>query len=450
MVITMSDDQENVSINVWRILMFRSKAPASDHRSAVQETQPPTRILVIGAGYAGLLFTMRLAGKVAGQNVHISLVNESDTFTQRPRLHQFATNQAVQWRSLPQMLRRTHVQFIQGRVTSIDPAHHEIVIMHQQQTHHMEYDYLVYALGSETDRKTVPGVAEYAYTLAARGPLSAAALRDTLPSIEARGGQVVVAGGGATGIETAAEVASAYPHIKVRLVTREPLALFLNKSVAGSIRRRLVRLGVEIIDQVGVTAVRAQSVVTDQGNELACDLCIWTGGFVAPPLAKEAGLTVNERNQIVVDPFLRSISHPEIYAIGDAAHPREDPGVRVRMSAVTAAIMGAHGADSLSAVLHGKAPRPFSFAYLGQGIALGRHNAIGFNNYPDDKPIPPYFTGWLGYQIREAFVRYLAAAPRFERRWPGLFVWPGKRRYEAAQRRQQAQAKKDSMQLHRV
>jgi NADH dehydrogenase FAD-containing subunit len=419
--------------------MFRS------NRSTVQEISQSTRILVIGAGYAGLLFTMRLAGKVARQHVQIALVNESDTFTERPRLHQFATNQVVQWRSLPQMLRRTHVQFIQGRVTSIDPAHHEIVIMHQQQMQHMEYDYLVYALGSETDRKPVPEVAEYAYTLAVSGPLSAAALRDSLPSIEARGGQIVVAGGGATGIETAAEVASAYPHIKVRLVTREPLALFLGKSVASSIRRSLQRLGVEIIDQVGVTAVRAQSVVTDQGNELACDLCIWTGGFVAPPLAKEAGLTVNERNQIVVDPFLRLISHPEIYAIGDAAHPREDPGVRVRMSAVTAAIMGAHGADSLSAVLHGKAPGPFSFAYLGQGIALGWHNAIGFNNYPDDKPRPPYFTGWLGYQIREAFVRYLAAAPRFERRWPGLFVWPGKRRYEAAQRQQQAKAKKDSI-----
>jgi NADH dehydrogenase len=381
--------------------MFRSNAPVSDHRSTVQEIPPSTRILVIGAGYAGLLFTMRVAGKVARQNVQIALVNESDTFTERPRLHQFATNQRVQWRSLPQMLRRTHVQFIQGRVTSIAPAHHEIVIMHQQQTQHMEYDYLIYALGSETDRKTVSGVAEYAYTLAASGPLSAAVLRDTLPSFEARGGQIVVSGGGATGIETAAEVASAYPHIKVRLVTREPLALFLGKSVASSIRRSLQRLGVEIIDQVGVTAVRAQSVVTDQGNELACDLCIWTGGFVAPPLAKEAGLAVNERNQIVVDPFLRSISHPDIYAIGDAADPREDPGVRVRLSAVTATIMGAHGADSLSAVLQGKAPRPFSFVYLGQGIALGRHNAIGFNNYPDDKPRPPYFTGWLGYQIRE-------------------------------------------------
>src|SRR2546421_12810136 len=216
--------------------MFRSKAPVPDNRSSIQETPPPTRILVIGAGYAGLLFTMRLAGKVARQHIQIALVNDSDTFTERPHLPEFATNQVIQWRSLPQVLRRTHVQFIQGRVTNLDLAHHEIVVVDQQQTHQLEYDYLVYALGSETDRKTVPGVAQYAYTLAARGPLSAAALRETLPSIEARGGQIVVAGGGATGIETAAEVASAYPHIKVRLVTREPLALFLGKSVASSIR----------------------------------------------------------------------------------------------------------------------------------------------------------------------------------------------------------------------
>jgi NADH dehydrogenase FAD-containing subunit len=400
-------------------------------------TQPSKRILIIGAGYAGLLFTMRLAGKVARQDIQIVLVNDSNTFTERPRMHQFAANQAIQWRSIPQMMRKTKVQFIQGRVTSIDPEHREIVVEDQMQTRHMEYDYLVYALGSMTDRQSVPGVAEHAYTLAPSGPLSAAALRETLPTVEAKHGQVVICGGGPTGIETAAEVAKAYPHIKVRLVTQGAFSLFLGKAIATSIRRSLTRLGVEITDQASVAAVSAQSVIIDQGKEIPCDLCIWTGGFVAPSLAREAGLAVNERNQIVVDPFLRSTSHPEIYAIGDAAQPREDPGVHVRMSAVTATIMGAHGADCLSAVLRGKAPRPLSFAYLGQGIALGRGNAIGFNNYPDDKPIPPYFTGWLGYQIRELFVRYLGAATQR----PGIFVWLGKGRYDKAQRalrRQQA------------
>jgi NADH:ubiquinone reductase (H+-translocating) len=72
-------------------------------------TQSASRILVIGAGYAGLLCTMRLAGKVPPGTAHIILLNEQDTFTERPRLHQYATNQMIQWRSIPQLLQRTPI-----------------------------------------------------------------------------------------------------------------------------------------------------------------------------------------------------------------------------------------------------------------------------------------------------------------------------------------------------
>ena len=186
-------------------------------------TQPSTRILVLGAGIAGLLFTLRLAGKVARELVQITLIDEADTFTVRPRLHEFATRQRVFRRSFLEILRKTRVQFLQGRVISLEPSRHRITVQDQQQ-HEMEYDYLIYALGSMTDRHSVPGVAEYAYSLSASGPFSAESLRDTLPEIAARGGQVVVCGGGATGIETAAQVASVYPQIKVSLVARGSLA----------------------------------------------------------------------------------------------------------------------------------------------------------------------------------------------------------------------------------
>src|SRR5256886_12153456 len=96
-------------------------------------TQPSTRILVLGAGIAGLLFTLRLAGKVANEPVQITLVDESDTFTVRPRLHEFATNQRVFSRSFPQILRKTQVQFLQARVTSLDPSQHRITVQDQQQ-----------------------------------------------------------------------------------------------------------------------------------------------------------------------------------------------------------------------------------------------------------------------------------------------------------------------------
>jgi NADH dehydrogenase FAD-containing subunit len=185
--------------------------------------------------------------------------------------------------------------------------------------------------------------------------------------------------------------------------------------------------------------VKADEVVTATRDVIPYDVCLWAGGFTAPPLAREAGVEVNERGQVLVDPYMRSISHPDIFAVGDAAHPVENPGVHVRMSAFTAVILGAHGADSLSALLRNEKPRPLSFAYLGQGIALGRRDAIGFNNYPDDKPRRPYFTGWLGFEGREFFVRLLADLPVLEKKWPGIFYWLGKGRYQAAQRKAQQQ-----------
>ncbi len=398
--------------------------------------EPSTRILVIGAGTAGLLFTLRLSGKVAHEPVEITLVNDSDTFVMRPSLPEFATNQPVVWRSLPQLLRKTKIQFVQGRVIGLEPSQRRVTVRDQHaQPRDLDYDYLVYALGSMTERQSAPGVEQYAYTLSAQGPLSAEGLRERLPEIAAQGGRVVVCGGGATGIETAAQVASVYPQIKVSLVARGTLASALGKSVADPIRRRLASLGVELIEQSEVRAVHAQSVVLDQQRELACDLCIWTAGFVVSPLAREAGLTVNARDQVLVDPFLRSVSHPHIFAIGDAAMPVENPGVsQVRMCALTAGIMGAHGADCLSALLVGKTPKPLSFAYQAQAIALGQHNAIFFPIYPDDKPTPPYIIGRLGAALRTGGISFITQALLAQPRFPGALVWPGQRRYKRYQR----------------
>src|SRR5436305_1267979 len=105
-------------------------------------TQPSTRILVLGAGIAGLLFTLRLAGKVAGESVQITLIDESDTFTVRPRLQEFATNQRIFSRPFSQILRKTQVQFLQGRVTSLDSSQHRSTVQDQQQQQHdLSYDF---------------------------------------------------------------------------------------------------------------------------------------------------------------------------------------------------------------------------------------------------------------------------------------------------------------------
>jgi len=402
-------------------------------------TRRPTQIVIIGAGYAGLLATVRLAGKTHGQNVNITLVNGSEVFVERLRLHQFAANQSVEQRPLTTLLQNTGVKFVCGLVSRIDPEGRELVVQAEAETRRIRYDYLLCALGSVIDRDSVPGVRDHAYTLTPSGPLSAVALREALPALNEIGGRLVVCGGGATGIEAAAEFAESYPNLRVQLVTRGEFGMFLNEPVAAYMRLALTRLGAMIQDHTTVTAVRANEIQTEAGM-IPHDLCLWAGGFAAPPLARESGLALNERGQVLVDPFMRSVSHSEIFAVGDAAHPIEEPGVKVRMSAFAATIMGAHGADCLSATLQGKTLRPLSFAYFGQGVALGRHDAIGFNIYPDDRPRAPYFTGRAGYEIREFFVRLLADVAKIERRWPGFFLWVGKGRYAASKRRQQRRA----------
>jgi NADH dehydrogenase len=393
-------------------------------------------IVVAGAGYAGLLATLRLVGRLRTQPVHITLVNATDVFVERVRLHEFAAQQPVPQRPLAGFLAGTGVTFVLGTIVHLDPDRRTLTVQTATGTQQLGYDNLLLALGSTPEQDSVPGVREHAYTLAPAGPQSAATLRARLPALHAAGGHLVVCGAGITGIEAAAEFASRYPGLHVTLLTRGAFAPALVPGVAAYARQTLHRQGVAIREHTPVIAVAADTLTTS-GGPLAYDLCLWTSGFRAPPLAGTAGLAVNERGQILVDPFLRALEHPEIFAVGDAAHPVEEPGNHVRMSAATALIMGAHGADCLSALLRGHTPRPLSFAYQGQCIALGRQEAIGFHNYPADQAHHPYFTGHLGYTVREVVERYLVATLRIERRRPGAFFWVGKGRYAAAQRRAQ-------------
>ena len=401
------------------------------------------RIVVLGAGYAGLLATTRMAGKLASEirmgRVSVTLVNASDVFVERLRLHQAAAGRPPVARSIGAILSGSEVGFVHGAVKALDPDKHAVSIQVETpaQTRTIEYDILVYALGSETALKAIPGVSEHAFALTAAGERSVSALRTALVAQNAspNAGRLLVCGAGPTGIEAAAEFAQAYPNLRVQLITRGAFGGFTKPGIADYMRRSLTKLGVTMTDHTAITAVGPSAATTDQGETVPFDLCLWTGGFSAPALALEAGLAVNDRGQIVIDPFMRSISHPDIYAVGDAASPREKPGAAVRMAALTAAFMGAHGANCVIAAVKHTRPKPFSFAYVGQAISLGMSDAIGFNNFPNDIPHPPYFTGKLGYNMRDFFVRLLADLPSIERRIPGALQWPGAGRYTAAQKR---------------
>ncbi len=393
--------------------------------------QHKLQVFVIGAGYAGLLATMRLAMKTRHQNVQVTLINPSEVFVERPRLHQFAANQHVKQQSIVEILRGTGIEFIQAVVTAIDIDRQELTIQKDMNRHRLAYDYLLYTAGSTIDQDKVPGVRQYAFTLNPTGPHSAEALKSILPELSRQGGHLMVVGGGPTGIEAAAEFAESYPDLQVSLVTQGDLAGFWGGKIQSHIHQTLTRLGVLIRDQTTVDQVKQNEILTGEGSSIHFDLCLWAGGFVAPPLARKSGLAVNEHGQVLTDLYMRSISNPQIYAAGDSAQPVKTSGIRVRMAAYTATITGAHAADCLYNAITNRRQKPLNFAYLGQGIALGRHDAVGFNNFPDDTPKWPTFTGELGVFGREFFVNLLSDLPKIEQRLPGLHFWPRRGRIKS-------------------
>lgn len=382
-------------------------------------------IVIIGAGYAGLMAAIRLAGKTEEQAVSVILMSADHTFIQRPRLYEVATGKSQAGRPLTQMLRGSGVHFYQGTETALDPQAQVVTVRAGSGAREVRYDYLVYALGSHVDRQSVPGVAEYAYTLDATGPRSARPLFSRLVKLANRDGTVTIVGSGPTGMEIAGEIADTFPALQVSVVTRGEFGAFSSSRVQEYARQAMERLNVRIVEHSPVREVTGRSLVVPGREPIPFDLCIWAGGFRAPILASEAGFEVNDRQQIVVDPYLRAVSHPTVYAIGDAAHPAERPGAPVRMALFPALVMGAHAADNLTRLLQGKAQKPLGFSYYGQGIALGRQDAVGFAAYPDDEQVGPLVTGRLGLAVRNFFVWLILRLLTVERWRPGFFFWLG-------------------------
>ncbi len=386
-------------------------------------------MVILGAGYAGLMTAVRLAGRTKRRkDVVISLVNSSECFMERPRLHEIATGKRPEPRRLVEMLKGTAVQFRQGWVRAIEPEEKRVVVETAVGNNVIAYDYLVYALGSQVDRDSVPGVREWAYTLDGTGDRTAEPLHERLKDLAGRGGQVVVVGAGPTGIEITGEIRDTFPTLTVSMVTRGEFGAFTTKKVYRYIREALGRLDVDVVENAAVKVVQESELILQNGETVPFDLLIWSGGFKVGSLASEAGIQVNERNQLLVGAHLQSLSYPEIFAIGDAGFPVMETGAPYRMSLFTALVTAAHTADNLVNLLKGKGLRPFGFSTYGQGIAIGRNDAIGFNSFPNDQPVGPILTGRLGLMVRNFFVWLILRLLTVERKFPGFFFWPGRNR----------------------
>jgi NADH dehydrogenase len=400
-------------------------------------------VVILGAGYAGLMAALRLRRRKRGPQKHrpwrIALVNGGDQFIERVRLQEGISGPvAPRIPSIAALLAGTGIEFIRGNIVALDAGRRRIRIAAGNSERELAFDRAVYALGSQIELGGIPGAQEHAYRLdAGDGPRSVAALRARLEQKTDRPLRVVVVGGHETAIEAAGEIKTRWPAAEVTMIARSRCADFKGARVERAIRAALESLNVKVIDGRTVAEVRAGEVLTNAQGSIAqnsiaqdsipCDVCVWSGGLRASAIARQAGLATDPQGRIWVDPGLRSISQPHIMAVGDAAHPMAPTGAGYRMSAYAALVSGSYAADVILDETAGRQSAPFSYSAYGQGVAIGRVG-VGFATFPDDREAFFLITGRNGIRVRNFFVLFLVTLLKMERRYPRLFFTLGRKR----------------------
>ncbi|AYV29585.1 NADH dehydrogenase-like protein YjlD [Streptomyces sp. ADI95-16] len=357
------------------------------------------RIVVLGAGYAGAVTAGRLAKRLHRDDVEITLVNGDPEFVERVRLHQLASGQELRSRPLRDLYAGTGVRVRSAWVTALDADRKTVDLTGEGLAGEtLGYDSLVYALGSTSADQGVPGVAEYAHNVS--GKRDALRLRARLAELEP-GGTVLVVGGGLTGIEAAAEFAEARPDLKVAIAARGGVGDRLSDKARRHLRGAFDRLGVTVHEGADVTRVEADGVVTGAGVRLPAQVTVWTAGFAVHPIAAATTLEVSGTGRIVVDATMRSVSHPDVYAVGDAALAEGAGGKPLRMACATASPMAWQAADALAARLTGRKVPETTIGYVTQCVSLGRRDGILQKVTPEDEVTPTVLTGRAGARVKE-------------------------------------------------
>ncbi|WP_078843965.1 NAD(P)/FAD-dependent oxidoreductase [Streptomyces albus] len=363
------------------------------------------RVVVIGAGYSGLLSALCLA-----PHHRVTLIDPADHFTERVRLHELAATGREVTHPLSRFLGRRPgpgAEHVASRATAIDTANR---LVRTDDGRALPYDRLVYALGSRTDTSGgALGTGDRAYTAE-----TAAELRKRL----ADGcGALAVVGGGLTGIETAAELAESHPDWEIRLLTSGEPGPGLSPRGRAHVRAFLRDHGVRVEE--------GRRVAT--ADEADADAVFWATAMRArTELAERAGIALDPAGRIRVDPTLRSLSHPEIYAVGDAAAASTPASGPLRMACATAVPTGIHAAHVITAELRGRERRPLRFGYVIQCVSLGCGDGLIQSVRRDDSPRERALTGRPAARVKEQVVRSTVHALSLAARHPAaLRFLPG-------------------------
>lgn len=367
-------------------------------------------IVVVGGGAGGLELVTRLGKHYRKDSqVRVTLVDRNLTHVWKPLLHEVAAGaldadlDGVDYRVQAAV---AGFHFQPGELTAVDRKQQRITlapICNDQgeavvASRTIEYTKLVLAVGSVTNDFGTEGAAEHCYFLDSvkQATRFHHTLMNTFLSLQSQRYpqplQVAIVGGGATGVELAAELHKsaelirAYgfedfelTQLQITLIEAGPRILpALPERLALAAQHELEQLGVKVLVDTAVTRVTAQAFETKSGTSITAPLKIWAAGVKAPNfLSAIEGLEFNRANQVVVRETLQASTDDNLYVIGDCAAFTQADGSRVPPRAQSAHQMATVCGRNIIRQLSGKKLQPFVYRDRGSLVSLSSYSAVG-------------------------------------------------------------------------
>ena len=355
------------------------------------------RILILGGGFGGI----GAARKLADANAEVVLIDCNDYHTFQPLLYQVATD-LLETDAVGHPLRdlfhdQPNATVHQGKVASVDVEKKTVEFSDRAP---LEYDYLVLALGATVNFFDTEGAEEHAfpmYTLADAIRLREQVLErweaaDRDPSLVDDGAlNVIVVGGGPTGVESVGALAELYrsnfaqdypdvPQEKARLILVEAgptLFAMFKQDIRDYTVKTLEQRGVEVLVGEAVASVEPERVTLKSGEVLPAHTLVWGAGLQASERAGDLQVELQRGHRIPVEPDLSVAGHPEVFAVGDIAWITDSKTKEVLPQLGSVALQaGEWAGDNIARVVTGDKTKPFEYEDKGTMATIGRGAAV--------------------------------------------------------------------------
>lgn len=357
------------------------------------------KVLVLGAGYAGLSTVSKLQKIIGVQEADITLINKNEYHYESTWLHETAAG-SMNWEDgvypIAKVVDNMKVRFIPAEVTKIN-RDQQVVETTQGE---FEFDTLVVALGFESESFGIKGMDEFATTIVS--PETAVTTREEIEqnfikyktSKDPKDLSILVGGAGFTGVEFLGELVETLPELcKIHGIDYNDVKITCVEAMPSMLPMfsdELTQYAVDFLESRGVefmlgTAIVAANEngfvvkVNDEEVQLEASSVVWTAGVRGSRLMEESFEGV-KRGRIIVKEDLTIDGYPNIFAIGDVAAVMNGTGENARPYPTTAQIamqLGEHTAKNIKLNLNGEKMAPFSYDDKGTVCSLGSKDGIG-------------------------------------------------------------------------